>query len=346
VIFFHAQVVIFFGGGASMQQSGSSGKIVVVTLIVVAVTAAGFAVIISNPLADNGDNQDPDDNDPFDIPLNDSAISINSDGMLVSWARARNWTGNGTADDPIIIEGLGIRSSDYCIYMESVSLHFIIQNCTLVSEPNMYNGLGIYLRNCSHALIRNCAVSASLSGIEIFETNNTVIEDCLVQSQAFAVNISGSINSVIMNNEIKGNFSGISIICSNQTQILNNTVTKGRFGLVSQFSFYCNVSDNLISFNEEGALVEGRCGNWYILDNTLLNNSRRGISLTQNTSFCVLYGNSIGWNAEGNAVDNGLENSWDDGIALGNAWSDHSGVGPYEIPGTAGSIDHFPSVLG
>jgi parallel beta-helix repeat protein len=309
------------------------------------VTAASFAVIISNPLVGNDDNQNPADNDPFNMPLNDSAIFIHSDISLISLAQARNWTGNGTSDAPISIEGLGIQSSDCCIYIESVSLHFIIQNCTLVSEPDIYNGLGIYLRNCSHALIRSCAVSAGLSGIEVFETNNTVIEDCLVQSRAFAVNVSGSTHSKIMNNEIRGNFSGISVICSNQTQILNNTVTRGRFGLFSQFSFYCNMSDNVLGFNEDGAMVEGRCSNWHILGNTFLNNSRRGISLRQNASFCVIYGNSLGWNLESNALDDGFANMWDNGIGIGNYWHDYSGIGTYAIPGSANSVDNYPSIL-
>ncbi|TFG15458.1 hypothetical protein EU537_00125 [Candidatus Thorarchaeota archaeon] len=328
-----------------MQQSGSSGKVIIVTLIVIAVAAAGFAVIVSNPLAGNDDNQDPYGKDPFDVPLNDSSIFIHSDSSFISLAQARNWTGNGTANDPTIIEGLGIQSSDYCIYIESVTMYFIIQNCTLVSQPDMYDGLGIYLRNCSHASILNCSVSAGLSGIEIFQANNTVVEDCLVQSRAFAVNVSGSTQSLIMNNRIKGNFSGISVICSNQTQILNNTVTQGRFGLISQFSFYCNMSDNILSFNEDGAVVEGRCGNWYILGNTFVNNSRRGISLTQNTSFCVLYGNRLGWNPEGNALDNGLENLWDDGIGTGNYWHDYSGFGTYAIPGSANIVDNYPFPL-
>jgi len=63
-------------------------------------------------------------------------------------------------------------------------------------------------------------------------------------------------------------------------------------------------------------------------------------------SYCFLYANTIGYNGEGNAYDDGSNNSWDNGINTGNMWSDYGGSGYYYITGAAGSIDHFPEVLG
>ncbi|OLS26074.1 MAG: hypothetical protein ThorAB25_21700, partial [Candidatus Thorarchaeota archaeon AB_25] len=49
-------------------------------------------------------------------------------------------------------------------------------------------------------------------------------------------------------------------------------------------------------------------------------------------------------NLLGNALDNGFDNQWDDGISIGNLWDDfnphtHS---QYEILGDAGSVDRYP----
>jgi hypothetical protein len=41
-------------------------------------------------------------------------------------------------------------------------------------------------------------------------------------------------------------------------------------------------------------------------------------------------------------LDNGGNNSWDNGINSGNYWDDYSGTGHYVIPGQANSSDRFP----
>ena len=55
-----------------------------------------------------------------------------------------------------------------------------------------------------------------------------------------------------------------------------------------------------------------------------------------------IFGNMFVNNTEGNALDDGEDNSWDDGIGSGNFWDDYGGTGVYVIPGTAGSVDHYP----
>ena len=43
-----------------------------------------------------------------------------------------------------------------------------------------------------------------------------------------------------------------------------------------------------------------------------------------------------------NAEDDGLNNTWDDGISEGNYWSDWDGDGEYEISGYANAVDRYP----
>jgi hypothetical protein len=44
-----------------------------------------------------------------------------------------------------------------------------------------------------------------------------------------------------------------------------------------------------------------------------------------------------------NAQDDGMENTWDDGVSIGNFWGDYSGTGLYWIAGQAQSVDRFPN---
>ena len=56
-----------------------------------------------------------------------------------------------------------------------------------------------------------------------------------------------------------------------------------------------------------------------------------------------IYGNRIGWNSP-NAYDHGSA-SWDNGIDLGNYWSDYDGAGVYNITGPEHAQDNYPARL-
>jgi hypothetical protein len=56
--------------------------------------------------------------------------------------------------------------------------------------------------------------------------------------------------------------------------------------------------------------------------------------------------NEIGWNSLHNAIDDSEGNFWDNGMDTGNAWSDYISGGYYNIHGSAGAVDGFPTTLG
>jgi hypothetical protein len=64
----------------------------------------------------------------------------------------------------------------------------------------------------------------------------------------------------------------------------------------------------------------------------------------------TVYGNSIGWNneyrgIEQNVSDWGEDNHFDDGVSIGNAWTDFNGTVPYVTSGPGGGRDSFPELL-
>ncbi len=79
--------------------------------------------------------------------------------------------------------------------------------------------------------------------------------------------------------------------------------------------------------------------------NIICHNTGRGIVLDSGSSHNEISENKIGWNALGNAQDDGRMNHWDSCLLSGNYWSDFEGPYYYYIPGTAGSADRFPILL-
>ncbi|RDE17373.1 MAG: hypothetical protein C4K49_03180, partial [Candidatus Thorarchaeota archaeon] len=78
----------------------------------------------------------------------------------------------------------------------------------------------------------------------------------------------------------------------------------------------------------------------HVLNNTVCDNEGTGISVTGNGHH--IYWNTICRNGR-NAVDSGSGNTWDDGARCGNFWDDMTPGAVYLIPGTAGSVDHYPN---
>jgi nitrous oxidase accessory protein NosD len=105
---------------------------------------------------------------------------------------------------------------------------------------------------------------------------------------------------------------------STQVQILNNSVCRNvQAGIVFSYARYCYVLDNVVCDNV-GDGISVCCDGHYIYWNTFCRNGR-------------------------NAIDSGSGNSWDDGSQCGNFWDDMTPGAVYLIPGSAGSVDHYPN---
>jgi hypothetical protein len=88
-------------------------------------------------------------------------------------------------------------------------------------------------------------------------------------------------------------------------------------GIVFSYARYCYVLDNVVCDNV-GDGISVCCDGHYIYWNTFCRNGR-------------------------NAIDSGSGNSWDDGSQCGNFWDDMTPGAVYLIPGSAGSVDHYPN---
>lgn len=123
-----------------------------------------------------------------------------------------------------------------------------------------------------------------------------------------------------------------------------------RGGILLWNSNSSHISGNIVHGNIGGGIVVAFWASIYgctITNNAIYDNYGYGIYLAAGSDN-VIYGNALGWNMDGNAFDDGLNNTWDsEELGIGNWWHDYdsSEGNNYTIPGSAGSVDRYPQTL-
>ena len=143
---------------------------------------------------------------------------------------------------------------------------------------------------------------------------------------------------------VRGGEVGISLSNSNDCTIINCITFEAYDGILIDSSDNCTVVDCNSFGNTIGAmLVNSDLCN--IINNSLYSNTERGVHIEVLCEDNIIAGNQIGWNRNLNAIDNGVNTAFDDGIVFGNAWSDYNASEEYIIPGSGDSTDSFASRL-
>ncbi|MFW9845602.1 MAG: nitrous oxide reductase family maturation protein NosD [Candidatus Thorarchaeota archaeon] len=231
----------------------------------------------------------------------------------------------------------------------------------------------IILVNCTDTEIRDSIVEGFGGSIEFYFCSNSA----LVNGRCSMISILKSDACRVENLEIDESFAGIYTGCSPRTVIRNNTIHDTTRGIYLSHCSFSTITKNRIFEVERNGIVVSRSDNtvieendvtycakpeyyyWYnekhsnsaidlfysndsfVINNTVLDNYGYGIRISASGNVTVYY-NRLSGNAEGNAYDSGTNNQWDDGISIGNYWGDYIGVGIYNIPGLAGSVDRYP----
>ena len=316
--------------------------VVLITIVGVAAFTYSYLVLIPRQSNDVGITIP-------DMPYRDnytqhSPIVIEGDASLVILAASEGWPGDGSTLDPYVIEGLEIQSADTCISISSLQqMHIAIRGC-LLWTTSMQWGICLRIFNSSNVEVKSCVAHTGLEGINAFESGNLYVEDCGVYDTGFGINASACTDVWITDCIVLNCTFGVSFVCGFMVNVFDTWVFNSLVGIESQSSNYAVVQNCTVSSNERGVDADEHCLNWYILECTVLNNSEVGIEVGPYSNNVTVTVNRIGWNGL-NARDNGLVNYWDQGSGNGNAWSDYSGTGVYSIQGTAGSVDHFPTIL-
>ncbi len=171
-------------------------------------------------------------------------------------------------------------------------------------------------------------LGATGDGILIEYTDNcSVIGNTVYNNSMHGIELGGSTNAIIHDNTVYGNFG-----------------VEGECGISVGDSDFCNITSNVVYNNTENGIYIYQSDDCIVSHNIVYENSFNGIYLSSCNRTLLFY-NDLGWNPT-NALDIASptrENYWDNGI-VGNWWSDYNGTGTYNITGSAGSVDMYPSL--
>ena len=317
---------------------------------------------------------------PTSMVIEEYPISILSDyvphaQIVITDNSAFEWygfPGNGTPEDPYVIEGLSIDAgSGVGINIHDTTAHFIVRNCYVYDAWTT----GIRILTSSNGLIEGNVVVDGADGIVagaggsnitvinntcmynseamiVSGSNTTVIDNVCVYNTRQGMRVAGNDGVKVINNNCSYNggssFSGHGISVDGENALIANNTCNGNGGDGTSAGIYFHEVDTATVYNNTcnyntwtGIRVYRGSPSLIITKNTVVGN-RWGISIEASGS--MIYDNVIGWNWEYNALDDVYVGcQWDNGVNLGNYWGDYNGTYPtYPILGSAGSVDNYP----
>ena len=199
--------------------------------------------------------------------------------------------GAGTSDDPYVIEGYDITTSDLeGIYISSTTKYFVIKDCYI--DANSY---GIHIDNIADGtaeITNNSCINNALYGIWIASSNNNSISNNLCTNNHHGIRLSAysSFNNVSGNNCTDNSEYGIILSFGNNNTVSGNNCTNDGTGIYLGYSHNNTVSENNCTDNAYGI--------WLRLseNNSIIKNickiSAQGIRLTEDSNFNTISGNN------------------------------------------------------
>lgn len=205
-----------------------------------------------------------------------SPIAITSNADFVS----QGFSGNGTAEDPYVIEGYKITTTGTCISIQDTDAYFVIRDCLLTGGSS---GKGVRLDGVDHGEIRNNNISGiDDCGVYLrYSTGNTVVNNTMSGNNNSVFFVFSSSNNTVVNNTISGTdrlgvFIGYS---SNNNTVVNNTISGNDRGVTIASSLNNTVMSNTISGNDYGVYLCYGSSNNVVMSNTISGSNYFGVYL-------------------------------------------------------------------
>ncbi len=155
--------------------------------------------------------------------------------------------GNGSEEDPFIIENLNIDAIDATgIEIRNTNAYLIIRDCSIES----YNKakLGMDIRNCGNITITNNILQNAYDGIFLAGCYSTVISNNLLIGNGVGINLVNSNYNHIMANNLIQNEDGIILGSSHRNLVSGNNCSNNLYGITLDISKY-NIIENNFLFN-------------------------------------------------------------------------------------------------
>lgn len=324
------------------------------------------------------------DNNTF---KNNTAIS-NFYGLSISQADGNTFENNTASSSTRHGFQLGM-STNYNKFINNTCISNLMDGFTLyetyynefINNTLLGNGNGIYLGSSGdNEFIGNQAHSNGM-GIQLYASMQNNFTSNNVSSNAFGfyLHTYSAYNRIVNNIAAYCTQEGFHLQDSDYNVLMNNTANFNKgdgYGYSLSFSNYCNLTLNTGCYNTNASILLDQTINASLLMNNASHNlngiylfkanntdctqnfvysNDQGIVLTAGSSGNKIYVNAIWDNLPNQAVDNGTNNFFDNGI-LGNKWGDYFsryknatetnwiGSVPYAINGSAGTLDRYPFI--
>ncbi|MCK5609093.1 right-handed parallel beta-helix repeat-containing protein [Candidatus Pacearchaeota archaeon] len=212
---------------------------------------------------------------------------------------------------------------------------------------------GVYLEGtCSYnKIIKNYVSNGYISIAGSPGSGYNEISENTLKNERWGIYVSGYCNNTtIRENSISNSDLGVELFyIRGIINLIDNTITNCFFGVYLNNINNSFISRNRIYNNDYGINLAYLCFNNKITQNIIKSNNMYGSFISNYTNNNGFYNNSYISNVL-DTVDNGANNYWNNSI-IGNYWDDYKGydlngdfIGddPYDVPGTAGSIDYLP----
>ncbi len=344
----------------SMYDTSGSRSVVVVVVVIALSASLFLAMNYGNPPFLPPDNGTPpttttattttttttatNTTPPLKEYTPHSPIQILSDAEFTTQASEEGWLGNGTYSDPFLIEGLKIvTDTRNCIKIQNViEHHFIIRDCYFEATHKSF-GVCVKIYESENGVVEDCIMVSGYQGMDFFGSSACEIRDCYIGGVGCGINTTIASNITVKGNVVGDCYFGMMIGLADHIDLCGNYFWNCSIGIAAHGSSEILLNDTTVTDNVVGLITEYSCQDWTITRCLFLSNSEVGIDLMETTQLFMIHSNQFGFNNL-HARDNGVSNSWDDGIGVGNAWDDYSGSGTYSIPGSAESVDNYPTL--
>lgn len=260
-------------------------------------------------------------------PINSSHVFLNNSINAKPYGFFHN-----SSDTKVDAHGYGQVVLSYCT------------NVTITRGDFRNSSVGIEIKSSQQCVIeRSNFLGNKRMGVSVEGGRDIIVTNCTFIENTWTTDVRSSSNITINGNTFSHNIFSIKIEESEKCTISGNTIMNSVNSIQVTNSELCEISDNYLENNTGGIYVRHStfCT---IFENHVYYCESTGIWLGADSESCQVFLNSIGGNRK-NAQDDGDMNQWDDGVSIGNSWSDYSGAGWYDISGTASNYDRYPSVL-
>jgi parallel beta-helix repeat protein len=204
-------------------------------------------------------------------------IDIEGDADFASQAASEGWAGNGTQEDPYVIEGYeidlvgGIGGEHYGILIETSDVHFIINNTRVIGEN--YSS-GIYLNYVKNGTIKDCVFENGYRGIYLWDTDRTIISNNTLNSCDLVLWFSAN-GTFIQNVIVNGGFGYLNSLAEGPD---TNNINTSNLVNGKPVYFFKNQNNGVVP-DDAGQIILINCTN-FNLERRILTNTSIGIILS------------------------------------------------------------------